>query len=82
MAPVRQLHCTILNTTFRRATQGQRRAAERIPFSFAAFPQASSASSNLGTWTVDELQICEMGSWAPDGAYVRVVGCDLRPEPQ
>ena len=82
MVPVLQLHCTILNTTFRRAQQGQRRAAERIPFSFATFPQASGASSNLGTWTVDELQICEMGSWAPDGASVRVAGSDLRPEPR
>jgi hypothetical protein len=54
---------------------GQRRAPGRVPFSFAAFP---AAAPNLGTWTVDELQICEMGSWAPDGAYVRVAGCDLR----
>jgi hypothetical protein len=29
---------------------------------------------------VDELQICEMGSWAPDGAYVHVAGCNLRPD--
>ena len=55
-------------------------AAERIPISFAAFPQASDeASKSVGIWTVDELQICEMGSWAPDGAYVQVAGCDLRP---
>jgi hypothetical protein len=58
---------------------GQRRASGRIPFSFAAFPSAARENSNLGTWTVDELQICEMGSWAPDGAYVRVAGSDLRP---
>jgi activating signal cointegrator complex subunit 1 len=80
-----QLHCTLLNTSHRR-TPGQRGrgpdgGAGRIPFSFAAFPRASSDedSKSLGTWTVDELQICELGSWAPDEAYVRVAGCDLRP---
>jgi len=75
-----KLHCTLLNTTYRRPPPGQRRAAGRIPFSFAAFPPTSGDGSNLGTWTVGELQICEMGSWTPDGAYVRVAGCDLRPE--
>ena len=59
---------------------GQWRAPRRVPFSLAAFPFAVRDSSNLGTWSGDELQICEMGSWVPDGAYVRVAGCDLRPE--
>ncbi|KAN0131551.1 AKAP7 2'5' RNA ligase-like domain containing protein [Lactarius tabidus] len=72
-----KLHCTLLNTNYRRPMPGQRRAPGRVPFSFAALPPAA---PNLGTWTVDELQICEMGSWAPDGAYVRVAGCDLRPK--
>jgi hypothetical protein len=64
----------ILNTEYRCA-------AERIPYSVAAFPPQGStgADSNLGAWSVDELQICQMGSRAPDGAYVRVAGCDLRP---
>lgn len=79
-----QLHCTLLNTSHRRTTPpGQRRgprAARRIPFSFAALPQTPDGASNdFGIWAVDELQICEIGSWAPDGAYVRVAGCDLRP---
>ncbi|KAI0293858.1 AKAP7 2'5' RNA ligase-like domain-containing protein [Multifurca ochricompacta] len=76
-----KLHCTILNTTYRRPSPGQRRPPGRIPFSFATFPPDSKDGgtlSNLGTWTVDEVQICKMGSWAPDGAYVRVAGCDLR----
>jgi activating signal cointegrator complex subunit 1 len=72
-----KLHCTLLNTNYRRPMPGQRHGPGRVPFSFAAFP---AAAPNLGTWTVDELQICEMGSWAPDGAYVRAAGCDLRPE--
>ncbi|KAH9968324.1 AKAP7 2'5' RNA ligase-like domain-containing protein [Lactifluus volemus] len=77
-----KLHCTLLNTRHRRPQQpGQRRSAGRIPFSFSAFPQGTVDNLNLGTWTVDELQICEMGSWTPDGAYVRVAGCDLRPGP-
>ncbi|KAF8495772.1 AKAP7 2'5' RNA ligase-like domain-containing protein [Russula emetica] len=79
-----KLHCTLLNTSHRRTPPGQRRgpgAARRIPFSFAAFPQTPDNGSNdFGIWAVDELQICEMGSWAPDGAYVRVAGCDLRPD--
>ncbi|KAA1472261.1 hypothetical protein DENSPDRAFT_170707 [Dentipellis sp. KUC8613] len=29
---------------------------------------------NLGSWPVDEIQICEMGSWGPEGEYVRVDG--------
>ncbi|KAH9015741.1 kinase A anchor protein [Lactarius deliciosus] len=75
-----KLHCTLLNTNYRRPVPGQRRPAGRIPFNFTTFPSAARDNSNLGMWTVDELQICEMGSWAPDGAYVRVAGCDLRPE--
>ncbi|KAH9059888.1 AKAP7 2'5' RNA ligase-like domain-containing protein [Lactarius vividus] len=75
-----KLHCTLLNTNYRRPVPGQRRAAGRVPFDFTTFPSAARDNSDLGTWTVDELQICEMGSWAPDGAYVRVAGCDLRPE--
>ncbi|KAH9952934.1 AKAP7 2'5' RNA ligase-like domain-containing protein [Russula dissimulans] len=84
VAPRPQLHCTLLNTTYRRPPPGQRRAAGRVPFSFVAFPPAAvsvDGSPQLGAWAVDELQICEMGSWAPDGAYVRVAGCDLRPRP-
>ncbi|KAH9043549.1 AKAP7 2'5' RNA ligase-like domain-containing protein, partial [Lactarius deliciosus] len=72
-----KLHCTLLNTNYRRPVPGQRRPAGRVPFNFTTFPSAARDNSNLGIWTVDELQICEMGSWAPDGAYVRVAGCDL-----
>ena len=51
-------------------------AARRILFSFTAFPEIPDGSNGFGIWAVDELQICEMGSWAPDGAYVRVVIID------
>lgn len=29
-------------------------------------------SVNLGDWVIDEVQICEMGSWGPEGEYVCV----------
>lgn len=32
---------------------------------------------NLGTWDIDEIQICEMGSHGPEGEYVRVGGISL-----
>ena len=31
----------------------------------------------LGEWTIDEVQICEMGSWGPEGEYVAVHRCVL-----
>lgn len=27
---------------------------------------------DFGEWTVDEIQICKMGSWGPEGEYVSV----------
>ncbi|KAN0131553.1 hypothetical protein V8E53_010661 [Lactarius tabidus] len=53
-----KLHCTPLNANYRRPMPGQRRAPGGVPFSFAVFP---AAGPNLGTWTVDELQIREIG---------------------
>ena len=31
----------------------------------------------LGTWDVEEMPICEMGSWGPEGEYVRACGISL-----
>lgn len=89
-----QLHCTVLNTIYRKP-----RSKERIPFSFSAIKAASEAlegigggmnasvggamttleplSVNCGEWELDEIQICEMGSWGAEGEYVRVGGCML-----
>ncbi|KAI0738791.1 kinase A anchor protein [Daedaleopsis nitida] len=36
------------------------------------------AKINFGTWQVDELQICEMGSWGPEGEYVAAARCSLK----
>lgn len=35
-------------------------------------PQRLDAQVKLGTYEVDEIQICEMGSWGPEGEYVCV----------
>ncbi|EIN12157.1 hypothetical protein PUNSTDRAFT_130426 [Punctularia strigosozonata HHB-11173 SS5] len=103
----RDLHCTLINTVYRkpRPSRGQ-----RLPFSYpsvlaspafgqiapatAAGPVSAAATDtapavvrtsnqertkqkgpvevDLGTWTVDEVQICEMGSQGPEGEYVCV----------
>jgi len=32
---------------------------------------------SLGEWDVDEIHICEMGSWGPEGEYICVGRCAL-----
>ncbi len=32
---------------------------------------------NLGDWVVDEVQICKMGSWGPEGEYISVASIPL-----
>lgn len=102
-----QLHCTVLNTTYRRPR------GRREPFSYASIlsstafqavqrsgdtekittvteaavdrvegavagtlakgkPRSKAAEVDFGEWTVDEIQICKMGSWGPEGEYVSV----------
>ncbi|KAI0056391.1 hypothetical protein BV25DRAFT_1832272 [Artomyces pyxidatus] len=81
-----KLHCTVLNTTYRK---GKRRE----PFSYRAVLASEAVRNilttggvpedrgpvnvNLGTWDVDEIQICEMSSWGPEGEYVRAAECAL-----
>lgn len=91
-----QLHCTVLNTIYRKPR------GKRTPFSYAgvlaspAFQSIevvtdankggqevgrargrSPISVDLGEWTVDEVQVCEMGSWGPEGEYVVAGRCRL-----
>ncbi|CCM05511.1 uncharacterized protein FIBRA_07734 [Fibroporia radiculosa] len=40
--------------------------------------KAGPARVDLGDWDIDEIQICEMGSWGPEGEYVCVGRCPLR----
>ncbi|KAI0049388.1 hypothetical protein FA95DRAFT_1677515 [Auriscalpium vulgare] len=82
-----KLHCTILNTVYRRPKP----RGARQPFSYRALLESETmrgmiagpvqarrpVNVELGVWDIDELQICEMGSWGPEGEYVRVAGCDL-----
>ncbi|KAG2139632.1 kinase A anchor protein [Suillus bovinus] len=80
-----KLHCTILNTTYRKPRQ---------PFSYNAimtspfireFVRTPLDSHNFrdpvkvefGTWSVDEIQICKMGSYGPEGEYVSCGCCSL-----
>ncbi|GJE84181.1 hypothetical protein PsYK624_002570 [Phanerochaete sordida] len=88
-----KLHCTVLNTVYRRP----RPTSGRAPFSYTALlstpafeaikmrtqevaevereqrqRKTTPVEVNLGEYTVDEIQICEMGSWGPEGEYVSV----------
>ncbi|KAI0330869.1 hypothetical protein GY45DRAFT_1250064 [Cubamyces sp. BRFM 1775] len=91
-----QLHCTVLNTIYRKP-----RGKIRTPFSYPsvlaseAFKAVLAGGSGeleesdggkerrravrveLGEWAIDEVQICEMGSWGPEGEYVAVHRCLL-----
>ncbi|KDQ49525.1 hypothetical protein JAAARDRAFT_42860 [Jaapia argillacea MUCL 33604] len=98
-----KLHCTIINTIYRKPSS----RGPRIPFSYpailasSAFQRVSqvqggggtsshplSQSQNnrnhnvpvdvdFGSWDVDEIQVCKMGSWGPEGEYVSVGGISL-----
>ncbi|KZS95178.1 hypothetical protein SISNIDRAFT_494566 [Sistotremastrum niveocremeum HHB9708] len=86
-----KLHCTLLNTTYRRPRP---RGNRRIPFSYSSILASTALKSileepstiidakrptsvNLGTWEVQEVQLCEMGSTDADGAYRSVGGIVL-----
>ncbi|PCH40591.1 hypothetical protein WOLCODRAFT_68100 [Wolfiporia cocos MD-104 SS10] len=43
----------------------------------SAILEKGPVSVDLGEWDVDEVQICEMGSWGPEGEYVCVGRCSL-----
>jgi activating signal cointegrator complex subunit 1 len=93
-----KLHCTIINTTYRRP----RPRGARIPFAFTEIrgsaalntllPGGSATMSasgaqfrtrheplkvDLGSWAVDEVQICRMGSWGPEKEYVAEARCSI-----
>ncbi|KAG1883931.1 kinase A anchor protein [Suillus subluteus] len=78
-----KLHCTILNTSHRKPY--------RQPFSYNAILTSpfirefvrtphdfrDSVKVDFGTWNVDEIQICKMGSYGPEGEYVSCGCCSL-----
>jgi len=87
-----KLHCTILNTTHRQP----RTRGPRQPFSYRRLLESPAAQAvlleqpglrqpvkvNFGTWHVDEIQICKMGSYGPEGEYESCGGLVLsQPQP-
>lgn len=78
-----KLHCTIINTSYRRPY--------RQPFSYNVILTSSfirqfvrtphdfrdPVKVELGTWSVDEIQICKLGSYGPEGEYVSCGCCSL-----
>ncbi|KAI0775639.1 kinase A anchor protein, partial [Trametes elegans] len=76
-----QLHCTVLNTVYRRP-----RGKTRVPFSYPSVLETVRAREgrapgpvevDFGEWGIEEVQICEMGSWGQEGEYVAVGRCPL-----
>ncbi|KAH7924975.1 hypothetical protein BV22DRAFT_1105190 [Leucogyrophana mollusca] len=87
-----KLHCTVINTSHRRprpkgarqpfsykalltSTGGQ--AILRQPS--GQLDYCHPVKVDFGSWEVDEVQICEMGSCGPEGEYVSCGGCSLVP---
>ena len=87
-----QLHCTIINTSHRRPHRRPFSYAELITSdAFRTIEQVASQGTtttgerrgrqplavDLGEWGVNEIQICKMGSWGPEGEYVCVGNISL-----
>ncbi|KAG2038746.1 kinase A anchor protein [Suillus americanus] len=81
-----KLHCTILNTSHRKPprqpfsysailTSLFIRGFVRTPLQSHDF--RSPVKVEFGTWSVDEIQICKMGSYGPEGEYVSCGCCSL-----
>ncbi|KAI6022018.1 hypothetical protein EDC04DRAFT_3117927 [Pisolithus marmoratus] len=81
------LHCTVLNTIYRKP----RPRGPRQPFSYRALVMSPAARPffpapanfrdpievDFGTWNVEEIQLCRMGSYGRDGEYVSCGGLSL-----
>ena len=84
------MHCTLINTIYRRP-RADIRTPFSYPSILASttlrqylLQQSDTETGtrrtvgvDLGVWDVNELQICEMGSWGPEGEYVAVARCSL-----
>lgn len=90
-----KLHCTVVNTIYRKPRSkkrvpfsfGQIKTSKALADILVvdSEPQKQDAKDkalrvDLGTWEVDEVQLCEMGSHDEEGAYVRIGGVSLRPD--
>ncbi|KAG2047941.1 hypothetical protein BDR06DRAFT_896414, partial [Suillus hirtellus] len=81
-----KLHCTLLNTSYRKPSRQpfSYNAILMSPFirEFVRTPLESHdfrdpVKVEFGTWSVDEIQICKMGSYGPEGEYVSCGCCSL-----
>ncbi|KAI0091983.1 AKAP7 2'5' RNA ligase-like domain-containing protein [Irpex rosettiformis] len=87
-----KIHCTVINTSHRKGRRQPFSYADVIASrafrSIETGPEIVDAPQHargrkpiaidLGEWRVDELQICKMGSWGPEGEYVSVGKISLR----
>ncbi|KAG8994364.1 hypothetical protein FRB94_012895 [Tulasnella sp. JGI-2019a] len=87
-----QLHCTLINSTFRQPRRpfsfmSVLEAVRRNPTSAGVPPPATMTPitlseaeklANFGTWPVDEIHICRLGSWDQEGRYVSIGHISLR----
>lgn len=79
-AVVHQLHCTLANTTFRKPRRpfsfsGIVETVKLYPDSAGISPMNVSTAdvekqADFGTWSVNEVHICKMGSQDKEGRYV------------
>lgn len=68
-------YASVLNSSALRSI-----AIERSETANVVEPQAPTRGPmrvNLGEWDVEDIQICEMGSWGPEGEYVCIGRCGL-----
>ncbi|KIJ13191.1 hypothetical protein PAXINDRAFT_81607, partial [Paxillus involutus ATCC 200175] len=85
-----KLHCTILNTMYRKPkTRGPRQpfsykslVTSPAAQEFISKPRAKPdfrqpVKVDFGSWSVNEIQICKMGSYGPEGEYVSCGGLSL-----
>lgn len=81
-----KLHCTILNTSHRKphrrpfsynAMLASPVIREFVHTPLEAHDFRDPVKVEFGTWSVDEIQICKMGSYGPEGEYVSCGSCSL-----
>ncbi|OAX34113.1 hypothetical protein K503DRAFT_794290 [Rhizopogon vinicolor AM-OR11-026] len=81
-----KLHCTILNTSHRKphrqpfsykAILASPSIREFVRTPLEVHDIRDPVKVEFGTWSVDEIQICKMGSYGQEGEYVSYGSCSL-----
>ena len=65
-----KLHCTIVNTSHRKSGGSNKRRPKRMPFDASCLFALPEAESSFGTYEVDSVSLCRMGSYDENGEYV------------